>query len=156
MKVALPVAVVVLVALAAVVAVLAARRGRAASRDPKERELAALPTGIEVVHSPNPVKAQRGGRSGRPYTYLHETAVRSTVGPLTVVEFGALVWHDGRWVFSTYTGSPFTPTDFADWYACPGARLEPGRSYVDPQNWVGTDAPSRGRSKWYYVAVDAQ
>ena len=123
--------------------------------DASDRELAMLDEGMRVTHSPNPVKAQAGGRSGQRYTWLYTTTVQSSAGPLTLEEFGAFVWHDGGWVFSTYTGKPFTPADFAEWYACPGARMEAGRAYCDPLNWVGAAALRTGKTRWYFIARDA-
>jgi hypothetical protein len=123
--------------------------------DPKEHELAALPVGIEVTHSPNPVPAARGGRSGHPYTWLHETAVRAVAGPVTIEEFGCLAWQDGRWVFSTVTGKPFTPAEFSDWYSCPDATLRTGQAYRDPANWTGSTVLEPAQSKWYFIGRTA-
>ena len=132
----------------------AARPGEQAPVDPKERELAALPVGMEVTHAPDPVRAQQGGRSGRKYTWLHGTTVKSTAGRLVVQEFGAFSWHDGRWVFNTITGKPFTAQDFAEWYSCPGAVLEPSRGYTDPDNYSGGDDLVAHKSKWYFIAMN--
>jgi hypothetical protein len=124
--------------------------------DPKEQELASLPVGIEVTHTPNPVKAQQGGRSGVAYTYVYQTSVRSLEGTLTVQEFGAFSWSDGRWVFSNFTGKPFSPVEFADWYSCPNAQLVPGQTFADPQNWSGAFTLTGSKAKWYVIAVDEQ
>jgi hypothetical protein len=122
--------------------------------DPKEKQLASLPVGIEVSHDPNPAKAQIGGRSGEKYTWMFTTTVR-TLGPaVTIEEFGSFAWHDGRWVFSNFTGEPFTTADFADWYSCPGGRLEPQRAYADPSNWSGNRELNAGRMKFYYIGLD--
>jgi hypothetical protein len=123
--------------------------------DPKERELAALPIGIEVTHSPNPVRAVGGGRSGYPFTWLHATRVRPTKELVTIEEFGCFVWQDGRWKFSTMTGKPFTPADFADWYSCPGALLESGKAYQDPRNWEGSTVLQADQTKWYFIGRTA-
>jgi hypothetical protein len=129
-------------------------RSNAAQIDPKEQELVSLPDGIKVIHGPNPVKAMKGGRSGRNYTWLYKTTVRSMAGVLTVREFGAFVWYEDHWVFSTMTKQPFTAEDLADWYSCPNARLVPGQEFSDPQNWSG-DATLRGsKTKWYFIATD--
>ncbi|HSI33518.1 MAG: hypothetical protein ACAI43_07830 [Phycisphaerae bacterium] len=120
--------------------------------DPKERELAALPVGIAVTHSPNPATARPGGGSGYAYTWTYATSVRSLKGRLTVEEFGGSSWRDGRWVSSNFTGRPFTAGEFSDWYSCPGAVLEPAKSYVDPTNWSGNARLEVWRMKWYFVA----
>ncbi len=124
--------------------------------DAIDRELAMLDVGIRVTHSPNPVKAQAGGRSGHRYTWLYTTTVQSSAGPLTLEEFGSFVWHGGRWVFSNYTGRPFTSSDFAEWYSCPGARMDAGKAYSDPSNWGGAAVLRHVRMRWYFIARDAE
>lgn len=114
-----------------------------------------LPVGIEVTHSPNPVKAVRGGRSGFAYTWLYSTSVRALKEDLTVEEFGSFMRVNGQWVFADYTGEPFTASDFADWYSCPGGRLTPGIEFSDPVNWSGSETLRPGKSLWYFIAVDA-
>src|ERR1700687_3028395 len=89
--------------------------------DPKIEELAGLPVGLKVTHTPNPVGAVRGGPSGERYSWVFKTSVRSLRGPVQIVEFGGFSRVFGKWVFGNFTGRPFTPEDFADWYACPGA-----------------------------------
>jgi hypothetical protein len=123
--------------------------------DPKFREVAALPVGLQVTHSPNPVKARRGGRSGTAYTWVFETSVTAAGEPVTVTEFGAFSWFEGRWVFANFTGAPFTADDFADWYSCPGAKVTPGRTFTDPTNWGGDEALRPGKALWYFVGVTA-
>jgi hypothetical protein len=115
----------------------------------------AIPAGIEVIHTPDKVSAIEGGRSGHRFTWLHKTSVRSTVGDLTVVEFGAFVDLRGKWEFSTYTGKPFTTADFADWYSCPNAKLIDSQNFTDPQNWTGADALHESSGLWYYIGEDS-
>lgn len=117
----------------------------------KLRELERLPVGLEVVHLPARVFAIRGGPSGRPYTWVHSTSVASSKGTVTVKEFGAFIWSEERWVFSTYTGKPFTSKDFVDWYACPGASVKPGRTCTDKSNWTGSSEPRDLRTRWYFI-----
>ncbi len=124
-----------------------------APMDPKEREISSLPFGIEVTHDPPRPKARTGLPSGAKYTWVFATTVKATREAVTVQEFGALVWHEGRWVFTNFTGKPFTSQDFAEWYACPGARLEPGVSYVDPRNWTAADGLGESRTKWYFIGT---
>src|SRR5690349_8737918 len=85
--------------------------------DAKYSSVMALADGLEVIHSPEKVFAEKGGASRHPYTWLYKTSVRSTRGDLTVVEFGAFRLLEGQWCFGTITGKPFTSKDFADWYA---------------------------------------
>lgn len=122
--------------------------------DPKWIELSALRVGLTVHHSPNPARAQRGGRSGRSFTWKYTTSVTSNE-PIAISEFGAFTWSNGRWMFNTITGQPFTATDFAEWYSCPDAQIVPGQMYSDPLNWNGNNALNGGKSLWYFVGTTA-
>jgi hypothetical protein len=123
--------------------------------DPKLQEISKLPIGLKVKHSPNPVKAQRGGRSGRQYTWLYETSVESAGEPVTISEFGSFAWLDGRWGFSNFTGRPFSAEEFVEWYSCPDAKVMPGKNYTDPANWSGNESLRSGKHLWYFVGVTA-
>jgi hypothetical protein len=114
-----------------------------------------LPVGIEVTHSPNPVKAMHGGRSGYPYTWLYRTSVRSLTQTLTIEEFGSFHFVNGQWRFANYTGKPFAISDFAEWYSCTDGTLKPGVEFSDPNNWSGSQTLEAGRKLWYFVGVDA-
>lgn len=94
-------------------------------------------------------------QGGHAYTYLYETSVQTTVGRLTISEFGSFGWHNGRWAFSNYTGRPFTTEDFASWYSCPDGVLVPGEVFRDPENWSGAERPKAGKMRWYYIGIDA-
>lgn len=125
--------------------------------DDGDRPMSSFPIGIEVTHHPDPVRARRGGRSGSPFTWQFATSVRTLHEPLAVIQFGAMVLCSGEWVPRTYTGKPFTPNDFAEWYSCPGATLIPGQTYTDPCNWYGSNQLRIAhRTKWYYIAQTAQ
>jgi hypothetical protein len=125
--------------------------------DPKFLELEGLPEGLRVTHSPNPVAAQPGGRSGHRYTWLYKTALEIASGRVVIEEFGYFALRDGQWRYATFTGKPFTPADFAEWYGCPGATIRPGHSCSDPQNWTGYQsiASDRERGLWYYIGRDS-
>src|SRR5271166_3259988 len=86
-------------------------------------ELDSLPISLKVSHDPQPSRATETPNSKRRwrYTWFFKTTVRATNGDVKLTEFGAYSWVNGKWVFNTITGNPFTPKDFADWYACPGA-----------------------------------
>ena len=122
--------------------------------DAKFREVMALPEAIEVLHSPNPVKAMKGGRSKRAYTWLYETRVRTLGRPLKIVEFGAFSAVEGKWVLANLTGKPFTTAEFAKWYECPGGRLVPGQVFSDAKNWGGGDRLENQRALWFFVGID--
>lgn len=129
-------------------------KGAVAETDPKYLEVAALPDGIKVVHSPTPCHAIEGGPSGSRYSWIYTTEVITTGDALQLVEFGVFNRLGGRWIF-TMSGEPFTPTEFALWYSCAHARLLPGESYTDPDNWSGHHSRRRGPLLWYYIAHDA-
>ena len=118
------------------------------------KELAALPTGIEVVHSPNPVKARPLEDGKYKFKWPFATSVQTKSGDVRIVEFGSFHWANERWVFSNYTGEPFTAEDFVSWYKCPGAMLVAGKSFADPENWGAANALQDQKALWYFVGVD--
>jgi hypothetical protein len=122
----------------------------------KLRLLASLPIGIKIRHSPNPARPRVGGRSGFNFTWPYTTSVQTIRGSVKIEEFGAFAWENGRWVFSNFTGKPYSEVDFADWYSCPNARLLPGRVCSDAHNWSGRRALEAGKTMWYFIGVDAQ
>ena len=123
-------------------------------QDPKVRELAALPVGIRISHTPNPVLAQRGGRSGQRYTWMYETKVAAISEEVSIVEFGALgrdAAHGGGWKLRTIYDRPFNAGEFAEWYSCPGAHLRVGMSCADPSNYTGGDRLREFETRWYFI-----
>ena len=127
-----------------------------AQQDPKLEELDSLPAGLEVLHAPDPAKAQEGLQTGYRYTLVYETAVRSLGGPVRIEEFGSFDWQEDRWVFSNVTGEPFKAQQFAEWYSCPEATVTEIQTCADPSNWTGRSALVAGRMLWYFIGVDAQ
>lgn len=87
------------------------------------------------------------------YSWVYRTSVRAVGEPVTITEFGAFAWQEGRWVLANYTGAPFTAADFADWYSCPEAKVLPGQAYADPDNWSGGSSLARDKSLWYFIGV---
>ena len=58
---------------------------------------------------------------------MYKTTVNATVRDVTIVEFGAFVWKEGKWVNgATFTGKPYAAEEFAEWYKCPKALLKKG------------------------------
>jgi len=112
-----------------------------------------FPIGLRVEHSPNPVRAMEGGKSGRPYTYAYRTSVSAIEHQVQIVEFAAFNLVDGEWVFGNVTGLPFTATDFAEWYGCPDAIVRPGVSCTDANNWSGAAQLRSQKTRWYYFGV---
>jgi hypothetical protein len=97
------------------------------------------------------------GRAACPNTWLYKTTVESPGGPITIEEFGYFAFQEGQWHFATITGRPFTPADFAQWYGCPGAVVNPDSPCSDPQNWTGDQrlTPDTGRGLWYFIGHDS-
>lgn len=127
------------------------KKGTAIETHPILKQLASLPTGISVSHSPNPVKAQLGGRSGYKYTWIYKTNVAAQTGRVVIEEFGSFTWHDGQWFFVNFTKRPFTARDFSEWYGCPNAILTVGSTYSDHSNWTGAETLTTGKMKWYFI-----
>ena len=140
---------------ATILAFFAGAASDARSQTPTVDGIRKLPEGIRVTHAPNPVTAVRNGRSGRAFTWQYQTSVSAIDKEITVVEFGCFFERDGKWVFSNYTGKPFTGQDFADWYSCPNARLRSDSRAKDPQNWSGSDQLRSAKALWYFIGVDA-
>ncbi len=118
-------------------------------------ELDKLPVGIKVVHEPKTAMATLTGKSERrsKFTWWYKTTVSATEGCITIVEFGGFVWRDGKWADG---GKPFTAEEFADWYKCPKSVLNKGESFSDPTNWSSEPELAAGKTRWYFVGVDAK
>lgn len=120
----------------------------------KLKELASLPTGLVVVHSPNPAPALRGGQRGWAYTWLYTTTVSAAGSDaISITEWGIFGWADGKWQFSAGSGKPQSSSGFARWYRCPGARVVPGSECVDTLSWLARDTLRAGKALWYYIGV---
>jgi hypothetical protein len=120
-------------------------------------ELDRLPVGLRVVHEPNPALATLTGESKRrsKYTWWYKTSVSATGMTVRIVEFGAFVWHKGKWVQGgSFTGRPYNARDFAEWYSCPNAVLKPKGVYVDPTDWSSAPELQPGRMRCYFIGVD--
>ena len=119
-------------------------------------DLDSLPIGLEVVHAPQAVLAQKGGASGYDYTWTFKTTVRSTGAPVTIQEFGSLMDEYGQWVLGNVAKKFFTQKDFAEWYSCPEGLVTSGNEFSDPSNWIGNNCLRPGKTKWFFVGIDAK
>lgn len=145
--------IIVFVAVIAIISIIRKSEPQDKVSKAKMAELASLPIGLEVCHNPNPVRALLGGRSGRKYTWLHSTTVKALDDDIEITEFGAFVWHDGQWIFSTIYARPFTQEEFAEWYNCPNAIIRKGEVATDPNNYSGGDVLIPSKSKWYFIGI---
>ncbi len=119
-------------------------------------KLRAVPVGLTLWHSPNPVypapdSAQTGG-----FRWHHATMVRSEVGPLTVVECGSFIWYNAAgWQANMHQ----TPAEFAALFGCPNGQLAPSVTYTFAHNDRLVDSAQRlyaGDALWYILARDAR
>lgn len=120
----------------------------------KISELASLPTGLTVTHTPDAVEKSFSGPSGS--QWAHSTTVASTVGPVTIVEYGFLLERNGRWTDETWIKSKYSASEFAENFESPGAKLLPGKSYTDEWNRSSSDNRPEQLGKWYFIGVDAE
>lgn len=124
----------------------------------KLTELASLPEGLAVTHTPDPVLYIPHVPSLSGIQWKHSTTVVSTAGPVTIVEFGYFVERNGHWEFPYGTEVPHTysSSDFAEMYNCPGSELLPGESYTDDRNRSVIDCVPEQMAKWYFIGLDAE
>ena len=120
------------------------------SGDKKYQEVTKIKDGFTVTHTPEKGEAILNGPSGLKYTWVYKTSITSKE-KVKILEFGAFVPFNGKWIFSTYTGKPFTPKDFEEWYDCPRSTLFPNKQYTDINNWTGSDVLEASESLWYYI-----
>jgi hypothetical protein len=124
----------------------------------KVNELASLPEGLAVTHTPDPVLATLYTPSLSGVQWKHSTTVSSIVGPVTIIEFGYFVERNGQWEFPYGTEVPYTYTssDFAKMYDCPSSELKPGESYTDALSRSVMDCVPEQLARWYFIGVDAK
>ncbi len=119
-----------------------------------------LPVGIEVVHTPNPVRdPEEPSKGGWPFRWTFRTEVRAIDRPLTVKWLLILGWDGNRWVLDRrqkkFNSGEGDERVFAEWYECPGARIAPGSPAVDPSNWAGSYSREPFKQKWVMIGEDA-
>lgn len=127
------------------------------SIEPTLANVALLPVGIEVTHTPSVVKATPGGANGNwNYYWYHATALRATGSPVTITEFGAYEFYDGQWNLNNFDGIAFTAEQFESWYSCPGASVSTDNACADGASWTANDVLVESSTKWVYVGVDGE
>ena len=120
----------------------------------KLAELASLPQGLTVTHTPDPVTSSIFGPSG--VQWAHSTTVSSTVGPVTIIEYGFLLERNGRWTDETWIRSKYSASEFAKNFECPESKILPGKSYTNEWNRSGSDNLLEQFGKWYFIGLDSQ
>lgn len=121
-------------------------------------DLDKLPVGLKVVHEPKEALATLTGKSTRraKYTWWYKTTVSAKDSEVRIVEFGALVWRGDRWGAVKFPAKPFTAEQFAEWFKCPKAILKVGKTYSDPLNWTSDETLKEGKTRWYFIGIDAK
>jgi len=120
--------------------------------DTAEEEVPAL----TVSHSPNPAIVEEGGVNGYNYTCAYATTVAAGVGEVTIQSFGAFKEIDGEWVNTNYSDEMFSDEDFADWYGCEGAKVQPEAPCTDPNNWTAGKDMFSSTTKWVFYGLDSE
>lgn len=120
-------------------------------------KLANIPDGIEVIHRPDTVFATMNTQDSATrgmYKWAFETSVKSSKGDLNIQEFGAYVWIENRWAFSTLYNRPYNLDEFTEWYNCPYGELKEGFAYTDHDNWTKGNHldGDTAYALWYYIA----
>jgi hypothetical protein len=122
-------------------------------------ELERLPEGVAVSVAAAAVPATDYGpeaADSQRYVWAYRLTVQSTAGPLTVVDYGACDWVNGRWVLSRdshYLDEDEAARDFRESFDCPKGRLIPGQSYASTEESAFADLKPR-RQKWFVIAED--
>ncbi len=121
-------------------------------------ELASLPEGLAVTHTPDPVLATLHTPSLSGVQWKHSTTVSSKAGPVTIIEFGYFVERNGQWDLPYGAEVPYSYTsgDFAKMYECPSSEMKPGESYTDAWNRSVIDCVPEQFVRWYFIGVDAK
>jgi hypothetical protein len=122
--------------------------------DFKTGELASLPQGLVVTHTPDTVQPTFWGPGGNEWT--HQTTVKSTVGPVRIIEYGYILERDGHRSYTQGDLDAFSADEFAKRFGCPDAELEPGAAYTYKWNRSIKDNLPEQVGIWYFIGVDAE
>lgn len=124
----------------------------------KINELASIPEGLVVTHTPGPVRYISHPPSLSGVQWKHDTTVSSTVGPVKIIEYGYFVERNGQWEFPYGTEVPYTfnSNDFAEKFDCPDSKLQQDTSYTDTRNRSVIDCVPEQMVNWYFIGLDAK
>lgn len=117
-------------------------------------ELEKIPNGIEIGHNPQTVSAVYNEKDSM-YYWFYKTSVKPVKEDIEITEFGAYSWVYDHWEFSTVTGKPFEPKDFAEWYKCENSKMKKGKEYSDIDNWNRLRELQSGKALWYYIGKNS-
>lgn len=128
---------------------------------PPENALPEYPLAISIENNPSTVSAVIDPEDEYSYYWQYATSVRSPERRLKVVEFGGCISEGGYYLaLPTIYERPFNSQEFADWYGCEEAILEPGVTYTDSSNYnliertLFTNDGSRASQFWYFIGED--
>ena len=130
-----------------------------ARNTPSQGDWESLPVGIEVVHTPNPVRMPEGPFEDYwPFKWDFRTEVRAIDRPLTIKWFLILGWDGKQWILDRqqekFNSGEGDGQKFAEWYSCPGGRIAPGKPAVDASNWAGSYSRKPFKQKWVVIGED--
>lgn len=117
-------------------------------------EISGLPEGLTVTHTPEAVEPSFSGPGGS--EWYHRTTVTSTVGPVTIVEYGYFVEREGHWYRAYGLDGGYTGEDFAKRFGCPDAKIQAGKTYTNEFTRSTMDRGPEQAAVWYFIGVDAE
>ena len=126
-----------------------------------EDQWASFPTGLEVIHSPRPVRNPEGPNIfGWTYQWTFRTEIRAIDRPLKATRFYILAWDNNEWILDQqqkkYNSGTGDGNIFEEWYGCPGGMIAPGSPAVDETNWSGNYKKVPFKQKWVFIAEDTE
>lgn len=127
---------------------------------PFPQELQGISNELIVSHNVDTVFATINAKDPEKwgkYQLQFTTSVSSPIEEIRVIEFGAYLLKDDKWIFKSIHDRPFNSEEFEKWYDSPNAILEVGKIYSDSDNWLAKSNKLDGRiinSLWYFKGVN--
>lgn len=124
------------------------------------QELAEIPVGIQVNHTPAQVVGPHQGpnKNDWAYRWFFKTEVRPIDRDLTITRFGIAAWDGSDWIMddaqSEFNSGILEQQDFVEWYGLQNPTIGPQNPAVDEQNWAGSMTRAPFRQKWFFVGED--
>ena len=101
---------------------------------------------IDVIHFPkenDPIKI------GQKYYWKHMTSILSKTSEITITEYGAYLFYDGKW--NLRKSYPLKELDQN--FGTKKQKLNQAEPYTWVQNWRVDGAPYGGWAMWYFIGV---